>query len=127
MAYADTRDDRYELGLGGENARYASLLISCRPLTTLSRINPAKNESAPQIVSDAHNMAVGNLGTKPTAKYSLNKGIAKPIANATSKPAPIPKKANGRSNINNLQIAHKILKPSRYVESLLSDPSIRAP
>ena len=59
------------------------------------RINPAKKDCIAAIIVNPHTIKVGNLETRPVAKYSNNTGIKKTVDIKANKAPNIPKKASG--------------------------------
>ena len=97
--------------------------ISFLPSVTVSRINPANKLRNPSNTIALAKIAVGNLGTSPVSKYSLNIGATRKIDVTASKTNIEKKNCKGRSSFTSNPIVFRILNPSLYVFNLLSEPS----
>ena len=107
-------------------ARYASRFASRRPRATLSRISPHTSDSDASSMRPVASTAVGSRGTRPVATYSTTTSApnASPAtANSNAKP---PKNGSGRTSRKRRAIVPRMRSPSRYVDSLLAEPSGRS-
>ena len=82
--------------------------------------------------SDANSMrpvastALGSRGTSPVATNSATTSAPSPRPTSANSSAQPEKKGSGRTSRNIRAIAPRMRRPSRYVDSLLVDPSGRS-
>src|ERR1700730_12798048 len=96
-----------------------------RDLVTVSRMKAQNKLSAERIASPVARIAVGNFGTRPVLKKSTTTPYPRMTEAAANKTETMVKNSNGRSPRSRLKIIKTIRNPSRYVRSLLADPSGR--